>query len=80
MDTIRISLFKATCLEVLDRVCRTGQPIRVTRRGRPIADILPPGPSPAPAEWLGSLRDTGRIVGDVLTPAVETESWEATRS
>jgi len=75
MEQVPISKFKATCLALLDRVKRTGQPILVTRRGEPIAQILPPPPPERPASWLGAFRKTGRIVGDILSPAIE-EEWE----
>lgn len=76
MEQVPISKFKATCLALLDRVKRTGQPILVTRRGEPIAQVLPPPPPERPASWLGAFRETGRIVGDILSPAVEEEEWE----
>lgn len=47
MEQIEISKFKATCLAVLDRVAQTREPILITRRGTPIAKIVPPTPSPA---------------------------------
>jgi len=53
---MQISKFKATCLAVLDRVAQTREPILITRRGEPIARIIPPAPSPA-ASWLGSMKD-----------------------
>ena len=76
MESISISKFKATCLALLDRVKRTGQPILVTRRGEPIAQILPPPPPERPSSWLGSFRDTGRIKGDIIGPALEEGEWE----
>ncbi len=79
MEQIPISKFKATCLALLDRVKRTGQPVLVTRRGEPIAQILPPPPQTRPASWLGCLKGTGRIVGDIVSPAVSEEDWEALR-
>ncbi len=79
MERIPISKFKTTCLALLARVKRTGRPILVTRRGEPIAQILPPPPPERPASWLGSFRETGRIVGDILRPAVEEEEWEILR-
>jgi len=41
MDAMPISKFKAQCLSVMDRVRRTGRPVRVTRYGRPVADVVP---------------------------------------
>jgi len=40
MKEIAISKFKATCLAVLEDVRRTRQPIRVTRFGKPVADVI----------------------------------------
>lgn len=79
MERVPISKFKATCLELLKRVKRTGRPILVTRRGEPIAQILPPPPPERPRAWLGSFRGTGRILGDILAPAASEEEWEALR-
>ena len=66
-----ISKFKATCLATLERVRRTGRPVRVTRFGKPVADIVPPSPERRQPEWLGSLRGTIEIRGDILTPSSE---------
>ena len=77
METMAISKFKATCLATLERVRRTGQPLRVTRFGKPVADIVPPSPEPPPSEWLGSLRGTLEIQGDIVAPSSELVHWEA---
>jgi antitoxin (DNA-binding transcriptional repressor) of toxin-antitoxin stability system len=44
MEGIAIYTFKATCLAVLERVRRTGQPVRITRFRKTIAEIVPPSP------------------------------------
>jgi antitoxin (DNA-binding transcriptional repressor) of toxin-antitoxin stability system len=41
MKEIAIFKFKATCLAVLERVRKTGDPVPVTRFGHPIAQIKP---------------------------------------
>ena len=79
METVNISTFKATCLARLDKVKRTGQSLLVTRKGEPIAEIRPPSPSKHSAGWLGSLSGTGRIVGDVVSPAASADEWEVLR-
>lgn len=78
-ETIAISKFKATCLAVLERVRRTGKPIVVTKHGHPVAEVVPPSPEPAGNDWLGSMRGRGRVVGDIVAPAVEFEEWEVLR-
>lgn len=72
-----ISKFKATCLATLERVRRTGRPLRVTRFGKPVAEIVPPSPPPAAPGWLGSLRGTARIAGDITGPSGKFVRWDA---
>lgn len=79
MEEIAISKFKATCLAVLERVRKTRKPIRVTRFGQPVADVMPPAPAKRPKKWLGSLAGTMRIEGDIISPACDEEDWEALR-
>ena len=76
METVSISKFKATCLARLDKVKRTGQPLLVTRKGEPIAEVKAPSPPKASAGWLGALQSTGRIVGDIVAPAAAADDWD----
>ena len=66
MEEIAISKFKATCLAVLERVRKTGQPILVTRFGQAIAEIRPPS-LPRPVRHFGRAsrkwRDSWRYRG-----------------
>jgi len=77
MEEMAISKFKATCLAALERVRRTGRPLRVTRFGEPVADIVPPSPGRPTGEWLGSLRGTVEIRGDIVAPSGELARWDA---
>lgn len=79
MKEIAISKFKATCLEVLERVRVTKQPVRVTRFGRPVADIVPPQEQTAPRRRLGTMAGSGRILGDIVGPIGDESDWEAAR-
>ncbi len=78
-ETISISEFKATCLARLERVRKTGLPLLVTRRGEPVAEIVPPRPLVPPGSWIGSAAGTGRILGDLVAPIVAPDEWEANR-
>ncbi len=75
MEEIQISKFKATCLAVLDRVGRSRKPVLVTRFGKPVAQIVPPPPSPS-GEWLGALQDDGAILDDLVAPAADLSEWD----
>jgi prevent-host-death family protein len=79
METIAVSKFKATCLAVLQRVKRTGQPVLVTRFGEPIAEVVPPARTTAEADWLGCMRGRAQICGDVVGPVLDAEAWKAAR-
>jgi prevent-host-death family protein len=74
-----ISKFKATCLAVLERVRRTGQPVLVTRRGQPVAEVVPPSGRQGGKRVLGGLQGSGRIIGDIVEPVVPAGEWEAAR-
>jgi prevent-host-death family protein len=76
MREIAISKFKATCLAVLEEVRRTGTPVRVTRFGRPVADVLPASPK-TPASWLGCAKDSIEMLGDITAPAGAFSRWTA---
>jgi antitoxin (DNA-binding transcriptional repressor) of toxin-antitoxin stability system len=75
MESMPISKFKATCLASLERVRRTRRPLRITRFGKPVADIVPPAPAPSQRGWLGGLRDTTRITGDITVPSSTLVDW-----
>ena len=79
VESISISKFKATCLAVLKQVRNTGQPVRVTRFGKAMADVVPPGPPERSADWLGSMAGTARITGDITVPTSELVDWDAER-
>lgn len=72
-----ISKFKAQCLSVMDRVRRTGRPVRVTRYGRPVADVVPAGPVARETRSLGFLRDATTITGDLIAPVTDVRDWHA---
>jgi antitoxin (DNA-binding transcriptional repressor) of toxin-antitoxin stability system len=61
---------------VLERVGKTGKPVRVTRFGKPVAEVVPPSPERRKERQLGAMASTGRIVGDIVSPATDLEDWE----
>jgi antitoxin (DNA-binding transcriptional repressor) of toxin-antitoxin stability system len=77
MENMAISKFKATCLATLERVRRTGRPVRVTRFGTPVADIVPPAAPAAASPWLGSLRGTLELDHDIIAPSSDEAAWDA---
>jgi prevent-host-death family protein len=78
MKEVAISEFKAKCLALLDQVQRTKQPILVTRRGQPVAQVSAPKPKEN-RDWIGSMKGKSKILGDIISPASEESDWEALR-
>ena len=69
------SEFKARCLACLGAVEQFGEPIVITRRGRPVAVLGPAKPKVSKSP-RNSWAKKGRIVGDILNPDSST-FWEA---
>ena len=79
MKEIAISEFKAKCLGLLEEVCKTRKPIRVTRFGKPVAEVIPPSPEKPMGRRLGCMAGTGRIIGDIVGSISPDSEWEAGR-
>jgi len=79
MKEVAISEFKAKCLGILEEVRKTRSPVRITRFGRPVAEVIPPSPEKAGAKRLGCMAGTGRILGDIVGSVSDESEWDATR-
>ncbi len=78
MNDVSISEFKAKCLGLIDQVQKTGQPLRITRHGRPVAEVVPAGPD-RKRNFLGDMIGTAEIVGDIVSPVIDIDDIEAYR-
>lgn len=78
MKTVSATEFKAKCLAILDEVNRTGEPVTVLKRGKPVAQLLPPVPREETYPQY-TLRGKGEIVGDILEPPLPADAWDASR-
>ena len=78
MTVLGVARFKATCLEVLERVARTGEEITITKRGKAIARVVPSiaGGKQHPQS---TLRGAVEITGDIVEPATSAGTWEVLR-
>jgi prevent-host-death family protein len=76
MNEISISEFKAKCLGLIDEVQKTRQPLRIMRRGKPVAEVIPAGPDHT-RKFVGDLVGTGKIVGDIVGHVIDVEDMEA---
>ena len=76
MKEIAISEFKAKCLALLEQVRATKKPIRITRFGKPVAEVVPPTAVMDREAWFESMKDTVEILGDIVSPANDEDEWE----
>ena len=75
MKTMAISEFKAHALEVLGEVAKTKESVVVTKRGKPVAEVIPfRGEEDRPTP--GKLRDALVFEKDVVSPIGE-DDWDA---
>ena len=71
MDTLTVSKFKATCLAVVEEVAKAKKRIIITKRGKPIAELIPYEAETEPVP----LKNTVAFMGDIMSP-VAAEDWE----
>jgi prevent-host-death family protein len=73
-NTIAAGEFKAKCLKLLDQVATDRRPLIITKRGKPVAQIVPM-PSEEWIDPVGAMRGSVLWEGDIISP-VDVE-WEA---
>lgn len=77
MKIVAAGYFKARCLKIMDQVRSTREPVTITKKGKPVAKLVPADRQPE--EVFGCLKGEIEIVGDILAPLVPPEDWEALR-
>jgi prevent-host-death family protein len=55
MKSIAAGQFKNHCLKLLDDVAETRTPVVITKRGRPVAKLVPVMPAPSKRSLRGSV-------------------------
>ncbi len=79
MKEVSISEFKAKCLAIVDEVQKTKHRVRITKFGKPVAELVPPSPEDAPKDWMGFMKGKMKITGDIVSPANDPDDWEVLR-
>ncbi len=66
--TIAAGEFKSHCLQIMDEVKHAHRSFVITKRGKPVAKIVPVDDTPVPL--FGFLKGRARIEGDLVAPTV----------
>jgi prevent-host-death family protein len=77
MRKIAAGEFKAKCLTLMEDVRSTREPLVITKRGKPVAKLVPV--EDKKDDFIGRLKGVMKIVGDIESPVVSLEDWEALR-
>jgi len=82
MRTMPAGEFKAKCLAVMDEVQASGEPVIVTKRGRPVARLMPledQKRKESPEAIFGCLRHMlkpGSDLDSLVDPIIPREEWD----
>jgi prevent-host-death family protein len=75
MHTVAATEFKARCLELMDRVAEGRETYVITKRGKPVAKLVPTDP-PRKRSVFGCMADQTLFVGDLDRPLWTDEQWK----
>ena len=76
MRQIAAGKFKAECLALMDEVRQKREIIVITKRGKPVAKLVPLEQKERKDPIFGFMKGRGRIVGDIVSPIIPLEDWE----
>lgn len=73
MKTISATKFKTDCLAIIDDVHAKRQSVVITKRGKPVAKLVPAGKD----DIFGFFKGKGKIDinGDIVSPIISPEEW-----
>lgn len=69
--------FKARCLRVMEDVRKYRVPVVITKKGRPVAKLVPVD-EPV-TDIFGCMAGKFTTIGDVMSPVFPPEAWDVVR-
>jgi prevent-host-death family protein len=75
MKEMAAGTFKARCLAVMNQVQASGEPVLITKHGKPVAKLVPAQASAD--DVFGYMAGKVKIVGDIVGPITPLEDWES---
>jgi prevent-host-death family protein len=74
MKQIAAGQFKAQCLAIMDRVSQTGEPVVITKHGKPVAKLV--AAENRVDDIFDYMAGKAKAVGDIVGPVTPPEDWE----
>jgi prevent-host-death family protein len=70
--------FRNDCLQLLDQMAEGGEPVTITKRGQPVAVLMPIEHAPG-RPLFGAMAGTVLRFDDPFAPAADADAWDAAR-
>jgi prevent-host-death family protein len=74
MKQIPAGQFKAQCLAIMDQVLQSGEPVVITKHGKPVVKLVPA--ENRVDDIFDYMAGKVKIVGDIVGPITPPEDWE----
>ena len=74
MKQIPAGQFKAQCLAIMDQVLHRGEPVVITKHGKPVVKLVPA--ENRVDDIFDYMAGKVKIVGDIVGPITPPEDWE----
>lgn len=72
--------FKAKCLNLIEQMSDDGEPVLITKRGRPVAVLSPlPPQKTGHQSIIGAMKGSVSSYEDAFSPALDPQDWDAVR-
>ena len=73
---INAAEFRANCFKILAQVKLTHKEVVITKRGKPIANLVHFARQDEKDPLLGSMEGLVEIIGDLTKPVIDSDVWE----
>jgi len=74
MKQIPAGVFKAQCLAIMDRVLHSGEPVVITKHGKPVVKLVPA--EKHVDDIFDYMAGRAKVVGDIVGPVTPFEDWK----
>ena len=75
IKTIPAGTFKARCLAIMDEVAAKRESVVITKRGKPVAKLVPVEKEKDDIFGFFNGKGTIEIKGDIVSPILSPEEW-----
>ncbi len=74
MKQIAAGEFKAQCLAIMDQVLQSGEPVVITKHGKPVVKLVPA--ENQADDIFDYMAGKAKAVGDIVGPITPPKDWE----